>query len=201
MKLIELADDPKLESSYFYEGMVLAANMAVKPTQPESWLPEVLPDADSQLHTQIVEQIHTQYAALKANHYSVSELLENDVELAEFAEGFMALWPVIEQQWQEQSPSDGTMRMLHAWLTSLMLIIDTEQTHAQMKQAGFEQLPQLDDFLPQLDMMINEIAMAADEMMQGHQSQTVNPYKQIGRNDTCPCGSGVKFKKCCGQNR
>jgi hypothetical protein len=25
----------------------------------------------------------------------------------------------------------------------------------------------------------------------------VNPYKGIGRNDPCPCGSGKKFKKCC----
>lgn len=24
-----------------------------------------------------------------------------------------------------------------------------------------------------------------------------NPFKQIGRNDPCPCGSGMKFKKCC----
>jgi hypothetical protein len=24
-----------------------------------------------------------------------------------------------------------------------------------------------------------------------------NPYKGIGRNDLCPCGSGKKFKKCC----
>ncbi len=24
-----------------------------------------------------------------------------------------------------------------------------------------------------------------------------NPFKQIGRNDPCPCGSGKKFKKCC----
>ncbi len=24
----------------------------------------------------------------------------------------------------------------------------------------------------------------------------VNPYR-VGRNDSCPCGSGVKFKKCC----
>jgi len=22
---------------------------------------------------------------------------------------------------------------------------------------------------------------------------------KIGRNDKCPCGSGVKFKKCCGE--
>jgi uncharacterized protein len=26
---------------------------------------------------------------------------------------------------------------------------------------------------------------------------THNPYRDIGRNDPCPCGSGKKFKKCC----
>jgi hypothetical protein len=25
----------------------------------------------------------------------------------------------------------------------------------------------------------------------------VNPYRGVGRNDLCPCGSGKKFKKCC----
>jgi hypothetical protein len=25
----------------------------------------------------------------------------------------------------------------------------------------------------------------------------VNPYREVGRNDPCPCGSGKKFKKCC----
>jgi preprotein translocase subunit SecA len=24
--------------------------------------------------------------------------------------------------------------------------------------------------------------------------------KKVGRNDPCPCGSGKKYKKCCGQN-
>ncbi|TGD96931.1 DUF1186 domain-containing protein [Methylobacterium nonmethylotrophicum] len=24
-----------------------------------------------------------------------------------------------------------------------------------------------------------------------------NPYRDVGRNDSCPCGSGKKFKKCC----
>ena len=24
-----------------------------------------------------------------------------------------------------------------------------------------------------------------------------NPFRNIGRNDPCPCGSGKKFKKCC----
>ena len=30
----------------------------------------------------------------------------------------------------------------------------------------------------------------------GH-APAINPFKAIGRNDPCPCGSGKKFKKCC----
>ena len=26
------------------------------------------------------------------------------------------------------------------------------------------------------------------------------PRAQVGRNDPCPCGSGKKYKKCCGRN-
>jgi hypothetical protein len=29
------------------------------------------------------------------------------------------------------------------------------------------------------------------------QEPAVNPFKNVGRNDPCPCGSGRKFKKCC----
>ncbi len=31
------------------------------------------------------------------------------------------------------------------------------------------------------------------------QNQTVTKEKEVGRNDMCPCGSGKKYKKCCGQ--
>jgi preprotein translocase subunit SecA len=27
----------------------------------------------------------------------------------------------------------------------------------------------------------------------------VNDQPKVGRNDPCPCGSGKKYKKCCGQ--
>jgi uncharacterized protein len=26
----------------------------------------------------------------------------------------------------------------------------------------------------------------------------IRPEPKVGRNDPCPCGSGIKFKKCCG---
>ena len=28
---------------------------------------------------------------------------------------------------------------------------------------------------------------------------TVTAEKKVGRNEPCPCGSGKKYKKCCGQ--
>jgi hypothetical protein len=32
---------------------------------------------------------------------------------------------------------------------------------------------------------------------QGADAPAVNPFRKVGRNDPCPCGSGKKFKKCC----
>jgi preprotein translocase subunit SecA len=35
---------------------------------------------------------------------------------------------------------------------------------------------------------------------EGSAVQTVRRAKKVGRNDPCPCGSGKKYKKCCGVN-
>ncbi|HDK41156.1 MAG TPA: hypothetical protein ENG93_00700 [Nitrospirae bacterium] len=35
----------------------------------------------------------------------------------------------------------------------------------------------------------------------GEKPQTVVKSRKIGRNDPCPCGSGKKYKKCCGMVR
>jgi len=43
------------------------------------------------------------------------------------------------------------------------------------------------------------------ELSQGGEVQKVETYKRpepkIGRNDPCPCGSGKKYKKCCGKDK
>ncbi|MEZ9943575.1 prepilin peptidase [Vibrio breoganii] len=187
------------ESSYFWEGAILAANLTVKPLEPELWASELCGEEFEAVKPTIIEHINAQYGKLKANQYSVLELTNNDSEhLVDLAEGFLAIWPIVEQEWQSTEVADGTARMLSALLTTLSLLVDEEQTHQQMKEAGYEELPQINDLQPQLDLMVNEVAQAADELMVGNKSQTLNPFKDVGRNDSCPCGSGKKFKKCCG---
>lgn len=37
-----------------------------------------------------------------------------------------------------------------------------------------------------------------EEIEAGMADTVFNPHRHVGRNDPCPCGSGKKFKKCCG---
>lgn len=202
--LISLASfDDVFESEFFIEGAVLAANISREPLDPKVWLEPLFNDAASQLESVVVEHLHAQYQQLKTNSYSILNLLPaiSDKEsLADFAEGFMSVWATVEAAWQQATLADGTQRMLQALLTTMMLAIDESQTQQQMKQAGIDHPPSLEDLLPQLDLMIGEVALSADEAIMGGKSQSVNPYKQVGRNDLCPCGSGKKFKQCCGNS-
>ncbi|GLR02820.1 prepilin peptidase [Vibrio hyugaensis] len=198
--LIEKGEVQLDESSLFIEGAVLAANLTTKPLAPETWLEPLLGEGFKAIQPAIEEQIHKQHNYILRNEYSILGLTKSNAEqLADFAEGFMSVWSTIEEQWQEVTLNDGLERMLQALLTTMMLAIDEEQTQQQMRDAGIETPPALADFVDQLDLMINEVALGADELMVGKKSKSLNPFKGVGRNDMCSCESGKKFKQCCGK--
>ncbi|MDF2153896.1 SEC-C metal-binding domain-containing protein [Vibrio sp. CAU 1672] len=198
--LIEKGDVQLDESPLFIEGAVLAANLTTKPLAPESWLEPLLGEGYAAIQPEVEAQIHKQHNAILRGEYTALSLTRNEAErLADFAEGFMSVWPMLEEQWQDAELNDGLQRMLQALLTTMMLAIDEPQTQQQMRDAGIDNPPSLVDLAEQLDLMINEVALGADELMVGNKSQSLNPFKGVGRNDACPCGSGKKFKQCCGQ--
>nr|WP_294682254.1 SEC-C metal-binding domain-containing protein [uncultured Anaerotignum sp.] len=53
--------------------------------------------------------------------------------------------------------------------------------------------------LPQWDGIYDEETRKRLALEQ-KKSKTVVKGEKIGRNDPCPCGSGKKYKKCCGKN-
>lgn len=187
----------------FMEGAILASNLATKPLDPQEWLPGIVSDEVDKFLPIVTEQINRQHNLIQRSEYSVVETLSEDgfsEQFADFSEGFMAVWPTVEEQWQTVTMADGTLRMLQALLTTLMLAIDEEQTQQQMKASGFQNPPSLNDLIGQIDLMVSEVALAADEAMHGNKSQSVNPFKGVGRNEACPCESGKKFKQCCGKS-
>ena len=79
--------------------------------------------------------------------------------------------------------------------TGVSLGFDKEKLYKNMVDAKADWLYEL----PQWDSIFDEETKKRLYREQ-KQSGTIRKEKKIGRNDPCPCGSGKKYKKCCGRN-
>jgi hypothetical protein len=80
--------------------------------------------------------------------------------------------------------------------SQIKLEIDSEKLYYNMLAAKAEwlyTLPQWDDILT--------VEKRKEITKEQRISGTVVKEKEPGRNDPCPCGSGKKYKKCCGANK
>ncbi|RHV33620.1 hypothetical protein DXB59_11950 [Ruminococcus sp. OM05-10BH] len=78
-------------------------------------------------------------------------------------------------------------------------------TIVPMSSLAAEQLKQASNELQQMGFTV-DLDSGADEvetvfMPDGIEGQVVKGMKKIYPNDPCPCGSGKKYKKCCGKNK
>lgn len=78
--------------------------------------------------------------------------------------------------------------------TEISLDIDFEKLFYNMLDAKAEWLFTLEEWNDVLDVEVRE-AIAKEY----RQSRTIVKEEKIGRNDPCTCGSGKKYKKCCGK--
>ena len=79
--------------------------------------------------------------------------------------------------------------------TEVKLAIDPEKLYYNMVEAKATWLYGL----PEWDSILTE-ERRKELYKQQKASGTIRKGKKIGRNDPCPCGSGKKYKHCCGRN-
>ena len=79
--------------------------------------------------------------------------------------------------------------------TEVSLAFDKEKLYKNMVDAKADWLYEL----PQWERIFDEETRKRLYREQ-KESGTIRKGKKIGRNDPCPCGSGKKYKKCCGRN-
>lgn len=78
--------------------------------------------------------------------------------------------------------------------TELNLVFDKELLYKNMVAAKADWLYEL----PQWQEIFSDEDMKKLYKEQ-KESGTIRKEKKVGRNDPCPCGSGKKYKKCCGR--
>lgn len=79
--------------------------------------------------------------------------------------------------------------------TQVKLDIDLEKLYYNMVEAKADWLYEL----PAWNNLLTP-ERRKELYLQQKKSGTIVKEKKIGRNDPCPCGSGKKYKKCCGAN-
>lgn len=119
---------------------------------------------------------------LKGN---IKELAEKFDMTSEYMVGFVdGINDILEPQINLQELTEDS---------DILISIDFEKLYKKMVEYKAEHLYNL----PQWKNIFTENEM--EELYKGQKrSKTYVREAKIGRNDPCPCGSGKKYKKCCG---
>ena len=77
------------------------------------------------------------------------------------------------------------------------------QEPQQVREAAPEQAPKRNQYKEE-KVDLNDPDQQAAAAQDTRSQQKTEPYraeKTVGRNDPCPCGSGLKYKNCCGKDK
>ena len=106
-----------------------------------------------------------------------------------WAHAFMLGTRLRKHEWDRWFETDPASKVLFQTLTALLL---SDNPAADLTPLTFRQRLELLNTVPVLLWEINLHRL--DELHPG----TIRHGRKVGRNDPCPCGSGKKYKKCCG---
>ncbi len=204
-------------------GFLFSMANAPELIPPSEWMPIVFNDQDARYETrgeaeQVLEAMMALYnncsrqgmegrASLPPGCEIRTKPLDNldaGASLSQWARGFLTGYTYLEEIWNEFTPSELDEE-LGASLMVLTFFASPALAEAYLKEgkgkASLEHLAEtvvtlFPDALLEYAHMGQAIFQARREA--GDLGQETSDHPKVGRNDPCPCGSGKKYKKCCG---
>lgn len=196
---------PEREEMAWTEGLLTAAAIGPERTRPDEWTKAVFgpepkyEDAEQAqasvamlalLHNKILDdlrQMREDYAPFFLEHAEDGE----EIELATlWAGGFISGMSLRSKAWDKLIRSDQGKLSLSGILAFLPGVLESEVGPEEIAAAQSEALE-----------WIGPAVFEISEYWKAHARRaapgSVDPFRKIGRNEPCPCGSGRKHKKCC----
>lgn len=197
----ELHQQLGLERSY---GFLLAVSGAPSLVMPDEWLNGVWvePPADGltpELREALVALYNHWHWQNRQDSLTLPQWQKNPESLAAFCRGYLAGQDWLHNLWQaalQRFGSQDDERILSSTLLICMRLCADDETSTPLdNRLRVEDARHL---LPNRLHATGRLGHRLFDEFQKHSQQAHNPQKNTGRNDPCPCGSGKKFKKCCG---
>ena len=140
----------------------------------------------SKLETVIYKELLAKHKEVKKT--SINEIAKEYKSTVEFAMGFIdGINDSLKNEYDLETVEADT---------EIVLDINFEKLYFNMLDAKAEYLYTL----PQWESIFSQ-EKRAEITKEFKGSKTVRNTEKVGRNDPCPCGSGKKYKKCCGQGK
>lgn len=104
--------------------------------------------------------------------------------------------------WSPSVPRDSSLAEKHGLAAMIAaketsrLVVELEYTDTAQLQNVHWRRWHLEDCSTE---QIEEAQRGASYLRQKRLEMATQQHKKIGRNDPCPCGSGLKYKRCCGR--
>lgn len=111
-------------------------------------------------------------------------------------EGFETAMQLRPDSWAAILQGDAKARMA---LTGLVMLIDIAHAESDLPEPEIQELTEkAPDLIPAWVEILN--AWRISQHLASQPRMPAPSFGKVGRNDPCPCGSGKKYKKCCGLN-
>lgn len=204
------------------QGFLFAVLSAPEVVPPSEWVPVIFNDGEPGYQnlgeaTRIVGELMALYNSVNAGiaeervslpddcrfREDVLSNLEEDAPIAQWSRGFMTGYEWLDETWDEYLSDDldkefGTMLLVLSFFSSRSI---AEAYRAELKGESLEEMAtSMRELFPAamhdhatLGRAISQAVLEAEQ-----RAEPVRAATRTGRNEPCPCGSGRKFKKCCG---
>ncbi len=187
----------------FLTGIIVSPDMV----HPSTWLKQVWgPDTpafdapeDLQRFFDLVMRHHNEILASLDEPDGFAPILEVDTRSNEtlwelWIEGFSKAMKLGPRGWNRIRASDDEgPKAAIAGITELAAFADGRHQLSEEEEDRWDR--EAPDLIPVWVLMLHEWRLENDQ----HRPISARSEK-VGRNDPCPCGSGKKYKKCCGLN-
>jgi uncharacterized protein len=212
-ELLALDEDAMLleELDGFIAGLLVCPELI----KPGDWLPGIWGNEDgSEPGFDSLDHLNRVLGRVMENYNSVARTLiersdlyaplfavderNNDILWEIWIEGFEKAMNLRPAAWQQLLIADrDTAQAMSGFLT----LIDIAQRDARLSNEQLDALTvAAPDQIGPWVIALNEWRLANYEPPDILTSSFSTAKEKVGRNEPCPCGSGKKYKKCCGLN-
>jgi uncharacterized protein len=198
--------DSKLSVEYIH-GYLTAILCAPDIIVPSTWIPLILGEDQDKVSFETNEEAQACLGLLME--------IYNDVAASTMDKEFSPLYSlkIVETAPDIASPwCKGFMLGLNLWsdeylddekkrelLLPILVLADTKLILDSINEKDIGKDFSEEDMKELREESLLSIPANVLRLRQLHLPNITNTYGEVGRNDPCPCGSGIKYKKCCGK--